>query len=411
MKNIIQADYSKNRYYLDNPKNFLILRNLWLSEPAQYARMLKKTKPQRSRGMDSYIKYHPIYEWINIVIAKYTNISTNLKLTDKVKFILKDLTDFEKKHKWKISIYEIYPDTDKTDSILKEIKQLIDKNPMNWGWLLTNVKKYNYMLNYINNNTPKLQDKKYSLVTKLQWILDGLTDFPKCANPNCKNILDKNSAKKLTIPRYKFCSAKCVQEAKQHKPHSYFKKRIYRKCTKHLNSIFESKNSKYKIQYFKIIDKYKKLNLKYTKKSIYITNPNLYYERHHICPRWFYITNCIDIVNKDNIVIVPYIIHIKLHILLVKHFKYIDDKRNYYKAVRACLAFFNTHKLQIRNKIKIPINIYKQLLNIKNNDYSKISSIYNKSKKLIIDINTGETKIVPIMSPLQNNIEVVSIDV
>lgn len=72
--------------------------------------------------MDSYLKYHPVYEWINNVIAKYTKISNNLKLTDKVKFILKDLIDFEKKHKWKISIYELYPDTNKTDTTLKEIK-------------------------------------------------------------------------------------------------------------------------------------------------------------------------------------------------------------------------------------------------------------------------------------------------
>ena len=125
MKNIIQNDFSNNRYYLDNPTNFLILRELWLTQPKQYARMLSKKKPTRKRGMDSYNKYHPVYEWIMCMAKKYMINSNTLSILDMVKFILQDRITFQKKHKPKINIYDIYPDTDTTDSKLKEIKNLL----------------------------------------------------------------------------------------------------------------------------------------------------------------------------------------------------------------------------------------------------------------------------------------------
>ena len=36
------------------------------------------------------------------------------------------------------------------------------------------------LFNWINSNTPKLQDDFYSISTKCYWILNGLTDFPRC---------------------------------------------------------------------------------------------------------------------------------------------------------------------------------------------------------------------------------------
>lgn len=123
MKNIIQENYLNNRYYLDNSLNFLILRDLWISQPKQYARILKKKRPNRTRGLDSYLKYHPIFEWVNDMAKKYMINYKQLSLLDKVKFILKDLIDFPKKHKLLHNIYDIYPDTNLTDSTLKNIKK------------------------------------------------------------------------------------------------------------------------------------------------------------------------------------------------------------------------------------------------------------------------------------------------
>lgn len=78
----------------------------------------------------------------------------SLSLLDRVKFILKDLIDFPKKHKPLINIYSIYPDNEFTDPILRRIKKVVNDNPMNWAWLLSNVKKYKQLLDYINDNTP-----------------------------------------------------------------------------------------------------------------------------------------------------------------------------------------------------------------------------------------------------------------
>ena len=36
------------------------------------------------------------------------------------------------------------------------------------------------LFNWIKSNTPKLQDDFYSISTKCYWILNGLTDFPRC---------------------------------------------------------------------------------------------------------------------------------------------------------------------------------------------------------------------------------------
>ena len=277
---------------------------------------------------------------------------------------------------------------------------------MNWAWLISNVDKYKPLLNYINKHTPKLNSNKYLLTTKMKWILEGLTDFPKCANPHCSQILYNATSRTLVDDMTKYCSQKCVQESKSHKPHSFFVKRKYKQCIKYLNSIFESKESKYKIQYLKIIDKYLKLKLKKSKESNDVLN---YVEKHHINPRWYFISNCIPIIDHDNIVIVPYYIHVKLHILLVQHFKYINDKRNYYKAVRACLAFYNTYKSSIRSLIRLPVKIQKQLEKIKQ-QYSKIQSVYSKSRKTVINIKTNQIKTVP-FSYTNDNYEVLYINI
>ena len=394
MKNIIQENYLNNRYYLDNSLNFLILRDLWISQPKQYARILKKKRPNRTRGLDSYLKYHPIFEWVNDMAKKYMINYKQLSLLDKVKFILKDLIDFPKKHKLLHNIYDIYPDTNLTDSTLKNIKKIINDNPMNWAWLLSNVKKYKLLLKYINDHTPKLQHSNYSLLEKIKWILEGLTDFPKCANPNCTNILYHIKSRNLTEPIVRFCSQKCVQESKQHKPHSFFNKRKYKKCYKHLDSLEESKNSKYKIEYFNIVNFYIKLNLKKVRKSKYLLDLSKYVEKHHINPRWYFISNCVPIIDYNNIVIVPYHIHVKLHILLAYHYKSIKDKRNYYKAIRACLAFYNPLKSKIRNLIQLPNNLKNQLEKLRL-EYKKIQGLYSKSKKVVINITTNQLEIVP----------------
>lgn len=76
-------------------------------------------------------------------------------------------------------------------------------------------KKYNPekdrrpLLAWINTSLPKLQGSKYNLSTKCYWILNGLTDFPKCAYcGKSDRYVGKNVI--MTIGYRKCCTPKCA---------------------------------------------------------------------------------------------------------------------------------------------------------------------------------------------------------
>ena len=87
--------------------------------------------------------------------------------------------------------------------------------------LSKNHTEFQYLVDYINENTPLLNsaDFKYSFATKVYWVLNHLTDFPKCKNSNCKytgKIVNWN------IPsiskKYKdFCCEECRYKSKEYK--------------------------------------------------------------------------------------------------------------------------------------------------------------------------------------------------
>ena len=64
---------------------------------------------------------------------------------------------------------------------INELKNIVLSNKKNFIQILT-AKKYNYsyLLKFINEKTPLLNDPQYMLCTKIKWILDDLHDFPIC---------------------------------------------------------------------------------------------------------------------------------------------------------------------------------------------------------------------------------------
>lgn len=104
----------------------------------------------------------------------------------------------------------------------------------------------------------------------------------------------------------------------------------------YIQSIYESIDSQFKQEYFALVSFYKEHPFKkYSNEECY-KNPELYSEIQHINPCWYFKRNNLSIDNSENNKVrVPYKIHLKMHILLVKHFKEINDVENYKSAVFA----------------------------------------------------------------------------
>lgn len=66
--------------------------------------------------------------------------------------------------------------------------------------------RYEDLLAWINHSLPQLQDECYQASTKCYWILNGLTDFPKCKHCE-KPLIGKNA--KLTTGYKTYCSVSC----------------------------------------------------------------------------------------------------------------------------------------------------------------------------------------------------------
>ena len=61
------------------------------------------------------------------------------------------------------------------EKILEEIRLLYSQYSGKIYYKLTEEQ-----LKYIDDNTPLLQNGDYKLGTKLKWLLEGITEFPKC---------------------------------------------------------------------------------------------------------------------------------------------------------------------------------------------------------------------------------------
>ena len=68
------------------------------------------------------------------------------------------------------------------DKIIFEYLSLLIKKKR--GWFIRYIKTMPWLLEWINEKTPRLNDKKFNLETKLRWIFDDRDDFPIC--PTCQ---------------------------------------------------------------------------------------------------------------------------------------------------------------------------------------------------------------------------------
>ena len=93
-----------------------------------------------------------------------------------------------------------------------ELFEIVINHPKNFGQMIKSkdgmpqsTVDRSYLSNWINQQLPILQDKKYSISTKCYWILTGLIDFPEC--PVCGKQIKRNV---LSIDGYGMtCSQSC----------------------------------------------------------------------------------------------------------------------------------------------------------------------------------------------------------
>ena len=65
------------------------------------------------------------------------------------------------------------------------------------------------LFDWVNESTPKLSNVEFKLNTKIHWILMGLDDFPKCANPACNNKVQTNANVSWNRGYVQYCSLEC----------------------------------------------------------------------------------------------------------------------------------------------------------------------------------------------------------
>lgn len=127
-----------------------------------------------------------------------------------------------------------------------ELKSLVDKHPLSYfNMLKANFckslgKSLKYLYDWIMSETKCLNKDKYSISTKVNWILNGLVDFPKCKKCGNTIHINMNISATKTYSCYCYeCSRKnagesikkTIEEKTNNDPHYYEKIVTKRKLT------------------------------------------------------------------------------------------------------------------------------------------------------------------------------------
>ena len=90
----------------------------------------------------------------------------------------------------------------------KMFNELLDfLNKISWK-SLKHSEKYEQLRNWINYSVPLLNNNFFTYQTKIFWILNGYTDFPKCKG--CKKVFNYINVASILKGYNQFCSHKCA---------------------------------------------------------------------------------------------------------------------------------------------------------------------------------------------------------
>lgn len=72
---------------------------------------------------------------------------------------------------------------------LEEIRKVIKEHRCQYPKVLKQ-ERYRHLYQYIIDNTPLLNDEKYSFVQRIDWVVNEMKEFPRCKNKSCNKVLD-----------------------------------------------------------------------------------------------------------------------------------------------------------------------------------------------------------------------------
>ena len=117
-----------------------------------------------------------------------------------------------------------------------ELVQFLENNP-SWKAFYSN-EKYSKLRKWINDSIPILNNKQYTFQTKIYWILNNYTDFPKCKQ--CGKIFNYNNVISISKGYIKFCSYHCAVNS------SKTKEKTKQTCLKKYGTISPGQNEEIK---------------------------------------------------------------------------------------------------------------------------------------------------------------------
>lgn len=95
--------------------------------------------------------------------------------------------------------------------IISKIRNIVNSGKQG-SWTRTILAKDNsYLVSFINENTPLLSDSFYTLGTKIYWILNNITEFPKCKT--CGKPLTNKNVNAISGYVRQYCSMKCSRSS------------------------------------------------------------------------------------------------------------------------------------------------------------------------------------------------------
>lgn len=102
------------------------------------------------------------------------------------------------------------------DSLRTELIDFLKTHANCFSYLLQHSSKYEHFKNAILDWCPDIPDLPFS--TRVYWFLNNITEYPKCANPNCSKEL-RHDLKCKPLEGYvsTTCSSRCGQLSPQHK--------------------------------------------------------------------------------------------------------------------------------------------------------------------------------------------------
>ena len=99
----------------------------------------------------------------------------------------------------------------------EKAKQFLTENPHSWKIILNRMKVGKEFIKRLNEVFPKVASDEYSVQTKMDFVINGLEDFPKCMNSKCSNTFEHRNVVSFEKGFRKHCCPQCAKDSDERK--------------------------------------------------------------------------------------------------------------------------------------------------------------------------------------------------